>query len=117
MSASNHDSSRGIDNIYIPTPMCSESVPPPSLLFTVGMVPPMDGPPLHPLGAPVAPPTAEASDHPDQYVPEIVRSTFLPHFYMKFKEKVCSCWQLAESEWLILGPLSYIMTEPSITDV
>ena len=44
---------------------------------------------MHPMGAPVAPPTAEASDHPDQYVPEIVRSTFLPHFYMKFKEKVC----------------------------
>jgi hypothetical protein len=40
--------------------------------------------------APVAPPTGEASDHPDQYVPEIVRATFLPHFYMKFKEKVSS---------------------------
>lgn len=38
---------------------------------------------------PVAPPPVdEASEHPDMYVPEVVRTTFLPHFYMKFKEKV-----------------------------
>ncbi len=57
----------------------------------IAVLVPMDGSAVHPIPmAPVAPPTtiAEASEHPDKYVPEIVRMTFLPHFYQKFKEKV-----------------------------
>lgn len=44
---------------------------------------------MHPM-PPVAPPPVMdgASEHPDLYVPEIVRLSFLPHFYQKFKEKV-----------------------------
>lgn len=42
---------------------------------------------MMPPGAP--PPAMDgASDHPDLYVPEVVRNSFLPHFHAKFKEKV-----------------------------
>ena len=40
--------------------------------------------------AAAAPVVDGASEHPDHYVPEVVRTTFLPHFYLRFKEKVRS---------------------------